>query len=74
MDKYDILFIFDVIKKLYKNRNNLYNKYLKAKNEYMKITIFVLRLKRTERYRKKHKSIEFPNKISKVGYLERNKI
>jgi len=58
MDKYDIIFCFDNIKKFIesflKNRKELYKKYILRKKSWMMMEYYKLRMKRSSQYAKKH--------------------
>lgn len=77
MDKWDLIFIKDVlikrvieeIKEFIDNRDQWMKKYYLAKKNWMYMQKYPLQVKRNHEYRKKHNS--FNSVVEKAGYLKK---
>lgn len=69
MDKYDLLIVLSKIREIYKDRNNLYSKYLIIKKDWIIRYYYIIRMKKSTEYRKKN-PLEMKNIIHKVGVLK----
>lgn len=75
MDKYDILFIWNTfitwMKEFHLDRKDLITRYTVAKLDWMRRNYYLLRVRRSAKYRRKHGDLPIRGGIEEITTLDR---